>query len=334
MKRVVLVFAAALLLAAVGAVLSLRQSYRGFQADTFLQVERGTGVIEIGRILQQAGVVRYAWQFWLERALSPGAKLQAGEYLFNRPATVPEVFSKLARGEVYYLEFPVPEGSNMFDIARSLEAAGVMPASDFLEAAANPKLISDLAPEAKTLEGYLFPATYRLPHGIKAGTLCRLMTDQFRRQWKKLAADKKIDVHRIVTLASLVEKETGVASERPLVAGVFANRLNIGMRLDCDPTTIYAALLDNRYHDAIHRSDLESENPYNTYRHAGLPPGPIANPGAESLAAALNPADTKYLYFVAKPNGGGHQFSANLAAHQKATGEYRRGSGAASKTAH
>jgi UPF0755 protein len=110
-----------------------------------------------------------------------------------------------------------------------------------------------------------------------------------------------------------------------LVAGVFANRLKIGMRLSCDPTTIYAALLDNRYRDAIHRSDLASQNPYNTYQHAGLPPGPITSPGLESISAALAPAETKYLYFVAKPGGGGHQFSTNLAEHEKATKEYRRG---------
>jgi UPF0755 protein len=133
-------------------------------------------------------------------------------------------------------------------------------------------------------------------------------------------------VQQVVTLASLVEKETGVASERPLVAGVFVNRLNIGMHLACDPTTIYAAMLENRFRNVIHRSDLASQNPYNTYQHPGLPPGPITNPGAEAISAALSPAETKYLYFVAKPGGGGHQFSMNLAEHEKATREYRHAS--------
>ena len=131
-------------------------------------------------------------------------------------------------------------------------------------------------------------------------------------------------MHDTVTLASMVEKETGVASERPLVAGVFANRLKKGMPLQCDPTTIYAALLENRYRHAIHQSDLASRNPYNTYQHTGLPPGPIANPGADSIRAALDPAQTDYLYFVAKPKGGGHNFSTNLKAHEKSTRAYRK----------
>jgi UPF0755 protein len=168
------------------------------------------------------------------------------------------------------------------------------------------------------------------------------MTAQFRRQWKKLlvaqsaaqraaqnagkSTEAAADPHRAVTLASLVEKETGLSEERPLIAGVFANRLKLGMHLDCDPTTIYAALLDHRYRGAIHRSDLENRNPYNTYRNLGLPPGPIANPGEAALAAALYPAETRYLYFVAKPSGGGHQFSATLAEHDKAVRDYRHGS--------
>lgn len=289
--------------------------------------------MDIGRMLEQAGVVRYAWQFWLTRALRPKATLQAGEYYFHQPATAPEVFDRLARGDVYYSEFTVAEGSNMFDIAQALEAAGAMPARDFLRAVADPAMIRDLAPRAPSLEGYLFPATYRLSHWTTARELCRQMTDQFRRHWKKLAADREVDVHRTVTLASLVEKETRIAQERPLVAGVFANRLNKGMRLACDPTTIYAALLENRYHRSIRHADLASRNPYNTYQHDGLPPGPITNPGTDSLKAALDPAKTKYLYFVAKPDGDGHQFSATLAGHLRATEEYRLGSAKASQNA-
>jgi UPF0755 protein len=194
-----------------------------------------------------------------------------------------------------------------------------------LRATADTAVIRDLAPQAKTLEGYLFPSTYRLSHSITAPELCRLMTDQFRKHWKKLASGRGIDVVKTVTLASLVEKETGVATERPLVAGVFENRLKKGMRLECDPTTIYAALLENRYRDVIHRSDLDSQNPYNTYQHVGLPPGPISNPGMEALLAAVEPAQTEYLYFVAKPDGGGHQFSTTLAGHHTATKQYRHG---------
>jgi UPF0755 protein len=151
-----------------------------------------------------------------------------------------------------------------------------------------------------------------------------MMTAEFRKQWKKLARPGA-NVHQTVTLASLVEKETGVPEERALIAGVFANRLRTGMLLGCDPTVIYAALIDKRYHGIIHRSDLDSRNPYNTYQNPGLPPGPIANPGTASLAAALEPAQTDYLYFVAKPAGGGHVFSSTLAAHEQAVRSYRHG---------
>lgn len=307
------------------ALLSLGLPYRGFQEEAFVRFERGAGTPGMARALQQAGVIRYPWQFWLARAMNPTVKLVAGEYRFSGAASVRDVFGRIASGDIYYFEVNVPEGSNIFDIARLAEAAGVAPAKDFLEAAENPAAIKDLDPAARTLEGYLFPATYRLSHSTTAAELCQMMTAQFRRQWKKLAPDA--DPHQAVTLASLVEKETGVAEERPLIAGVFANRLKLGMALDCDPTTIYAALLDNRYRGAIHRSDLSSRNPYNTYQNAGLPPGPIANPGAEAIAAALQPAKTDYLYFVAKPGGGGHQFSSSLAAHERAVRAYRHGKG-------
>jgi len=251
-------------------------------------------------------------------------KTPGGEYRFTGPDSVRDIFDRIARGDVYYFEFTVPEGSSMFDIAHSLEAQNVMSAADFLEAASDPAAIHDLDASAPNLEGYLFPSTYRLSHGVTAHGLSKEMTDQFRKEWKKLAADKTADVHKAVTLASMVEKETGVAAERPLVAGVFVNRLAKGMHLDCDPTTIYAALLENHYRGKIHRSDLASSNPYNTYQNAGLPPGPISNPGAEAIAAAITPAATDYLYFVAKVSGGGHQFSSSLADHDKAVQQYRR----------
>jgi UPF0755 protein len=233
------------------------------------------------------------------------------------------VFSRLGRGDVFYFSFTVPEGSNMFDIARLVESEKIMPAKDFLQAAEDPETIHDVAPGAKTLEGFLFPSTYRLTHLTTPAALCQMMTAQFRKEWKKLMPDPAADTLKVVTLASMIEKETGIAAERPKVASVFENRLRIGMTLDCDPTVIYAALLDERYGGVIHRSDLDNKHPYNTYRHAGLPPGPIANPGASSLAAAMHPAETEFLYFVANPGGGGHVFSSNLAAHEKAVQSYR-----------
>jgi UPF0755 protein len=315
-----------IVVAVAGALfVSLQLPYRDFAAEAFVRFDRGSGTLAMARALQQAGVIRYAWQFWIERAMNPSAKLAAGEYKFDEAASVSAVFRRIARGDVYYFELSIPEGSNIFEIARLAEAAGAMPAQAFLKAAEDPISIHDLDPAATTLEGYLFPAKYRLSHSTTAAELCQLMTTQFRRQWKKLAGPSA-DPHRTVTLASLVEKETALAEERPLVAAVFANRLKIGMHLDCDPTTIYAALLDHRYRGTIHRSDLDSKNPYNTYQNPGLPPGPITNPGAESLAAALHPAETQYLYFVAKPSGGGHQFSETLAEHDKAVRAYRHGS--------
>ena len=313
-----------------GVLLSLRSPYRAFEGNLFLQIPKGSGTPAIARQLTNDGIIQYAWQFWLARAIHPRTTLQAGEYRFDRAASVAEVYSRLARGDVYYFSFTVPEGSNMFDIARLLESEAVMPGQDFLRAAADPAvvqdLLHDLAPGAPNLEGFLFPSTYRLSHSTTPAMLCQMMTGQFRKEWKKLAPEKTEDVVNTVTLASMIEKETGVPAERPLVASVFENRLRIGMPLDCDPTVIYAALLENRYRGAIHRSDLDRKNPYNTYQHAGLPPGPIANPGASSLAAAIHPAETKFLYFVAKPGGDGHVFSSNLAAHNKAVGSYRHAS--------
>jgi UPF0755 protein len=268
-------------------------------------------------------VIHYEWQLWLARALNPSAKLQAGEYRFSKPAGVLTVFDRIHRGDVYFFELTVPEGSNRFDIARLISANGTISAEDFMNASADPASIRDLAPGAPSLEGFLFPATYRLTHATTAAELCHLMTAEFRREWKKLDPAQTADPLKTVTLASLVEKETGVAAERKVVAGVFANRIAKDMRLDCDPTTIYAALLDNRYTGVIHKSDLLNQNPYNTYQNAGLPPGPIANPGAASIAAALDPASTDYLYFVAKADGGGHVFSATRADHEKAVLAYR-----------
>ena len=297
--------------------------YRGFEKETYVDIAHGSGTGGMARQLAEAGVIHYPWQFWLARLTRPSATLKAGEYRFEKAASVREVFDRIARGDIYYFVFTVPEGSNIFDIARSLEAQGVMSAEDFLAAAEKPALIRDLDPKARTLEGYLFPSTYRLSHRITAAQLAKMMTEEFRKEWSKVSAGKEAEPHKSVTLASLIEKETAAADERPVIASVFRNRLEKGMRLECDPTTIYAALLEKRYRGAIHRSDLASANPYNTYQNAGLPPGPIANPGAQSLAAALDPADTPFLFFVAKPAGGGHQFSATMAQHEKAVIAYR-----------
>jgi UPF0755 protein len=228
---------------------------------------------------------------------------------------------------VFFYELTVPEGSNIFDIAASIDRFGFIKGSDFLRAARDPSPIRDLAPQAPTLEGYLFPSTYRITHSTTVEQLCRMMTDLFRKHWRELqTSGYTLVANDAVTLASLVEKETALPRERPAIASVYENRLRLGMALDCDPTTIYAALLDRRYHGTIYRSDLISTNNYNTYQHVGLPPGPIANPGIASLKAALAPARTDFLYFVAKPDGSGsHQFSRTIAEHNRAVQLYRRG---------
>ena len=301
--------------------------YRGFSNETFVEIERGTSSSEIARMLERQGVIRSRWAFLAVRATHPRASLQAGEYRFGSAQTPFAVFDTIRKGATFYEDFTVPEGSNMFDIAGLLANSDTVKPEAFLEAASDPTVVRDLDPQAPNLEGYLFPSTYRVTHRTTAKRLCLAMTEEFRKQWRALGADKQAGkIHQIVILASLVEKESAMREERPEVASVFLNRLRLSMPLQCDPTTVYAALLQNHYNGVIHKSDLANTSPYNTYTHSGLPPGPIANPGILSLKAALNPADTSYLYFVAKPNNvGSHVFSSTLADHEKAVLEYRKG---------
>jgi UPF0755 protein len=326
MKRLIFALVLLAVLGAGLAYVSLYATYQGFHQPVILDFPKGTSTPAMAEELAQNGVLRYSWQFLLTRALNPGRKLQAGEYQFARADTPSGILNRIARGDVFFYELVVPEGSNMFDIAASVGRFDFLKAPDFLRAARNPSLIRDLAPQAPTLEGYLFPATYRITRSTTVEQLCAMMTSQFRKQWRELQdSSHGKAVNEVVTLASLVEKETGRPEDRPIVASVYENRLAKGMALDCDPTTIYAALLEARYRGTIYRSDLASDNAYNTYRHPGLPPGPIANPGIASLKAALMPAETNYLYFVAKPDGsGGHQFSETIAQHNVAVQQYRR----------
>ena len=318
---------ALVLLCAVGAIayvgVNLNTRYAGFNQEAFVELPKGTGARQMAAMLQDAGVIRHSWAFLIARALRRDATLQAGEYRFAQPASVLEVFDRVRRGDVFYYELVVPEGKNMFDIGAAAERLGVFSAEQFLQAARNPAPIRDLDPQAPTLEGYLFPNTYRLSRATTPDQLCLTMTGKFREVWGGLRTEAS--VHRTVTLASLVEKEGKLPDERPVIASVFARRLAIGMKLDCDPTTIYAALLAGNYRGALHKSDLASGDPYNTYQHGGLPPGPIANPGVASIAAVLHPAETDYLYFVARADGsGGHNFSATLAAQEANIVKYRR----------
>jgi UPF0755 protein len=302
---------------------ALHRPYRRFSQPVFADFARGTSTREMAATLAQKGVIQDQWLFLAARALRRGTTLQAGEYRFEKPASPLEIYGRIARGDIFYMELLVPEGLNMFEIADAVAKLGSIRREDFLAAAKNPAPIRDLDPRAPSLEGYLFPNKYRVYRYTTAEQLIHIMTGEFRARWKKLHSDA--DVHDTITLASMVEREARLPEERPLVASVFGNRLKIGMKLDCDPTAVYAALLENRYRGTIYRSDLDSPSPWNTYRHAGLPPGPIANPGFDSIRAALAPRDTHYLYFVAKADGsGGHTFSESLVEHSAAVARYQR----------
>lgn len=286
--------------------------YSGFEEPVFVEIPRGTSTLKIGELLAEAGVVRHPWLFATVRALRPKAKPQAGEYEFTRAATPDEVFSRLARGDIYLVEIQVPEGSNAFDIARLVEQAGFGGAREFLKVA---------LPQ----EGYLFPSTYRFRRKSTPQVICRAMRAQYDKVWAELQAPKEKQ-SEVTIVASLVETEAVLPQERAKIAGVYRNRLNKGIRLECDPTVAYAAMLDGRWRGTIYKSDLASPNSYNTYQHTGLPPGPIANPGLASLQAALHPEETEDMFFVARPDhSGAHVFSKDLAGHQKAVAAYRHG---------
>jgi UPF0755 protein len=302
--------------------------YAGFGQSTLVEIPRGTGTRQIAELLVQARVIRSTLPFLVVRALRSRAKLQAGEYEFSHPDTPWHVFQRLAAGDVHYYELVVPEGSNLFDISNALDRLGLMKNGEFIATARRAELVkellADMAPAAPSLEGFLFPSTYRLTRQTTPEKLAREMVQQFRKVYSGM--NGPTPALPVVTLASLVEKESAVPADRPVVASVYTNRAAKGMKLDCDPTTIYAAMLDGHWRGAIYRSDLDSPNPYNTYRNPGLPPGPIANPGREALQAAIHPAETKFFYFVAKPDGSGqHVFSEGLAEHAAAVAQYRRG---------
>ncbi len=317
-------------IAACGALYLLRAPY-GPSSETFVEIPPGTGSAAIGARLQAAGIVRSKYLFEAMRFRKPGV-LRAGEYRFDHPATPGEVYARIARGDVYTIAVVVPEGYNMYDISQAVEKAGLCTAASFLAAAhRDTGLIADLSPHAMSLEGYLFPDTYRFNRHATADQIVAAMVKRFRRAAAILHWGSSTPGQRrasIVTLASLIEKEVRVDAERPLVAGVFLNRMAKGMTLATDPTVIYAAYVDGRWQGpgpkiVIYRSDLDSPSPYNTYRHAGLPPGPICNPGIASLQAALHPAETDYLYFVA--DAAGHsRFASDLKEHNQNVQAYRK----------
>jgi UPF0755 protein len=294
---VVLRAAFLVLLLAAGAAAWLVFTPYGPEKETFVELTPGSSTLRMGQKLQAKSVVRSQFAFDLVRWWKRGT-LKAGEYRFDHPASVTEVYARIARGDVYTRIVIIPEGASLFEIADRLEQAGFGPRQNFFDAASRQvDLVADLDPRATSLEGYLFPDTYHFPRKFSPKQICAAMVRRFRVEAEQLGL--KGNVHRVVTMASLVERETAVDAERPLVASVFENRLAKKMPLMTDPAVIYGLELDGRWRGTIYASDLKLDTPYNTYLHAGLPPGPVANPGLKSLRAAMEPAKTDYLYFVA-----------------------------------
>ena len=332
-------------------------------AQTFVMLRPGFSTYRIAAELKGAGIIRSEKAFVLWHYLHHRRSLKAGEYLFEKSANMLDVQRRLRHGDVYVHTVVVPEGFTMFDIARAIEAAGLGPAQDFLKVAqTDTALIADIAPGARSLEGYLFPDTYefsrmmtmqemamsmvcqfhvvasqiglipgreeepssRMP-GRPSGHICLAVGAQLRASdnHTSVTPDEPLNaVERTVTMASIVEKETAVAGERPMVASVYYNRLNKNIALDADPSIIYAELLAGTYQGALHHADMQFNSPYNTYRHPGLPPGPIANPGRSALEAAMQPAQSDYYYFVADAQGH-HRFARTIEEHNKNVVAYR-----------
>ena len=336
MLRKLLITAVVLLaVSSIGAVVAVNQlrervetPYQAYPDDgVFVDIEPGDSSQVIAERLAAVGVVRDVWTFRLAVWQSGLARdLQAGEYHFADPITSMQVVDKIARGQVYLRAITFPEGLTIAEMADIFDGSEFGTGDEFRREAQRAELIRDLDPEATTLEGYLFPETYLLPRDATAVDLVEAMVAQFRRGLTETLRAEAVrqdrSVRDVVTLASLIQKETGSANEHQLVSAVYTNRLRIGMALQCDPTVIYALELDGLYDGNLTRENLRHDSPYNTYRYPGLPPGPIAAPGLGALEAALDPADVPYLYFVSR-NDGSHEFANTLREHNRNVQRYQ-----------
>jgi UPF0755 protein len=310
--------------AAVGLYWALSPRRPG-AATVVFQVAPGQSLGAIARGLEREGLVRSARAVeWTARLRGLDGALRSGEYALSAALSPGAILSQLANGRTITYPVVLPEGFTAAQIGARLAAAGLVDAPAFAQAVRDPELIRSLGIEAASLEGYLFPETYLLPRGLAAAEVARLLVEHFLDVWRELeplAAAQRLTQHQLVTLASMVEKETAVPAERPRVAAVFRNRLRRGMRLESDPTVIYGI---DGFDGNLRRRDLEdARNPYNTYQIAALPPGPIASPGAASLRAVLSPAPTNDLFFVSR-NDGSHVFSSSFEAHTRAVAQYQK----------
>jgi UPF0755 protein len=290
--------------------------------EKYVLLRAGYSSRKIAAELKSAGIIRSEQAFLLWHYFHRHGRLKAGEYLFEKPANEIAIHQRLVQGDVYVHTVVIPEGYTTFDIAQLMEDAGLGSKDQFLKAAQSQvALISDLDPEARSLEGYLFPNTYQFTRTQSMPDMIGMMVKEFRQVAQQIGLTS--DVHAIVTMASIVEKETAVPEERPIVASVYYNRLGKRIALDADPSIIYAKMLQGDYQGALHHADMQVDSPYNTYRHAGLPPGPIGNPGKSALEAAMHPANTDYYYFVSNGNGH-HRFASSLEEHNRNVAEYRK----------
>lgn len=312
---------------------ALRPASAGDVSEKTVLIRGGQTFSAVAELLVSSEIVQSPLKFRiLARLRGVDRRLKAGEYALRASMTPLEILAMLERGVVKLYRLTIPEGWTVQQIAAAVEAAGLGATGEITALAGDPALARRHGIEADSLEGYLFPDTYLFPRGVAAEAIVAVMLERFRAvfttEWSRRAADLGFSVHAVVTLASIIEKETGAAAERPLISSVFHNRLKEGMRLETDPTVIYG--IEN-FDGNLTRRHLATPTPYNTYLIRGLPPGPIASPGSDSLRAALYPAQTDYLFFVSR-NDGTHVFSTSLEEHNRAVRQYQSRQSAGPRT--
>lgn len=301
--------------------MKFKQTYTG--PDITFTVRSGDTFGRINQKLFEQGLISDKRLFhYYAKYKNVLTKFRAGNFTIPTGSNMTQVLDTLVYGQPNLTSITIPEGKNMYEIAKLFEAAGITSEKDFLEAVQHPDLISQLAIQATSLEGYLFPETYRFAPETPAKSIVKSMIDLFNEKTKSIDFDHPfLNKHQVIILASVVEKETGAKFERPTIAGVFTNRLKKRMRLQSDPTTVYG--IWSRYKGNIKKSDLLEMTPYNTYKIPALPQGPISNPSLEAIEAVLNPAQHDYLYFVSK-NDGTHVFSKTYKEHDQAVQDFQK----------
>lgn len=303
--------------------------YAGVETSVSLHIDRGSSLQKIAAMLKKENVIDSISKFKiLTRIKTAEHKIKSGEYCFALPMAPLDVLDKLIRGKIITYSITIPEGSNIYDIAGIMESAGIGDSCSILNRITDVSFIKSLGIEGESLEGFLFPDTYRFTKATNPDVIIKKMVDEFKNVFKEVLKSRGLKTglseKEVIILASLVEKETASEKEKPVVAGVFFNRLKKRMRLECDPTVVYGIKRENPgFKSRLRKKHLRKKTPYNTYRIKGLPPGPICNPGIKSIEAVLNPAKVDYLFFVSK-NNGTHKFSKTLREHNRAVHTYQK----------